>query len=53
MRRKINKQKEAPNAHDFYRATREELRAIDDADSSGVANDKDVEAAFGTFRRPP
>ncbi len=34
-----------------YRATPEELRAIDEADRSGVATDEDVEAAFRTFRR--
>ncbi|MEN3375592.1 MAG: hypothetical protein V7604_947 [Hyphomicrobiales bacterium] len=33
-----------------YRATAEELRAIDDADRSGVASEQDVEAAFKTFR---
>jgi hypothetical protein len=32
-----------------YRATPEELRAIDEADASGVANDEEVEAAFKTF----
>ena len=34
-----------------YRATPEELDAIDEADESGVASDEDVEAAFKTFRR--
>jgi hypothetical protein len=33
-----------------YRATSEELQAIDDADRSGVASERDVEAAFKTFR---
>jgi hypothetical protein len=33
-----------------YRATSEELQAIDDADRSGVASKRDVEAAFKTFR---
>jgi hypothetical protein len=33
-----------------YHATPEELRAIDEADSSGVASDGEVEAAFRTFR---
>ena len=33
-----------------YRASSEELRAIDDADRSGVARERDVEAAFKTFR---
>ena len=32
------------------RATPDDLRAIDDADRSGVATDKEVEAAFKTFR---
>jgi hypothetical protein len=35
-----------------YRATPEELQAIDEAERSGVASDEEVEAAFGTFRRP-
>jgi hypothetical protein len=34
-----------------YRATPEELAAIDEAEGSGVATDGDVEAAFRTFRR--
>ncbi|HLH92705.1 MAG TPA: hypothetical protein VKX28_30130 [Xanthobacteraceae bacterium] len=34
-----------------YRATREELQAIDEAEQSGVATDAEVEAAFRTFRR--
>ena len=34
-----------------YRATREELPAIDEAEQSGVATDAEVEAAFRTFRR--
>ena len=34
-----------------YHATQEELRAIDDADRSGVATADEVEAAFRTFRR--
>jgi len=33
-----------------YRATSEELQAIDDADRSGVASERDVKAAFKTFR---
>jgi hypothetical protein len=33
-----------------YRATPEELRAIDEADRSGIATDKEVEAAFRAFR---
>jgi hypothetical protein len=35
----------------LYRATPEELEAIDEADRSGVATDEEVEAAFRTFRR--
>ena len=34
-----------------YRATPEELRAIDEAERSGTASDEEVEAAFKTFRR--
>ncbi len=34
-----------------YRATPDELKAIDEADRSGVARDEEVEAAFRTFRR--
>jgi hypothetical protein len=34
-----------------YRATPEELRAIDEAERSGVATDEEVEAAFRSFRR--
>jgi hypothetical protein len=33
-----------------YRAAPEELQAIDEADRSGVAIGKNVEAAFKTFR---
>jgi hypothetical protein len=33
-----------------YRATPDELQAIDEADRSGVASDGDVEAVFRTFR---
>lgn len=35
---------------DVYHATQEELRAIDEADRSGVASDKEVEAAFTALR---
>jgi hypothetical protein len=35
-----------------YRATAEELQAIDEAERSGTATDEEVEAAFQTFRRP-
>jgi hypothetical protein len=34
-----------------YRATAEELQALDEADHSGVASDEEVEAAFRSFRR--
>lgn len=34
-----------------YRASPEELEAIDDAERSGVAPNEDVEAAFRSFRR--
>jgi hypothetical protein len=34
-----------------YRATPDELAAIDEADRSGVASDAQVAAAFATFRR--
>jgi hypothetical protein len=34
-----------------YRATQEELKALDEADRSGVATDEEVEAAFRAFRR--
>ena len=33
-----------------YHATREELKAIDEADRSGVATEDEVEAAFRSFR---
>jgi hypothetical protein len=33
-----------------YHATPEELRAIDEADQSGVASEAEVEAAFRSFR---
>ena len=34
-----------------YRATADELAAIDEAERSGIATDEEVEAAFRTFRR--
>jgi hypothetical protein len=34
-----------------YRATAEELRALDAAEQSGIASQEDVEAAFRSFRR--
>ena len=42
---------DATLAGGVYHATQEELQAIDEADRSGVANDKEVEAAFDAFRR--
>jgi hypothetical protein len=33
-----------------YRATPEELKALDEADRSGIASKQDVEAAFRSFR---
>jgi hypothetical protein len=35
----------------IYRATAGELKALDDADRSGIASEQDVEAAFRSFRR--
>jgi hypothetical protein len=34
-----------------YRATQDELRALDKAERSGTASDEEVEAAFKRFRR--
>ncbi len=34
-----------------YRATPAELKALDEADRSGIATEQDVEAAFRSFRR--
>jgi hypothetical protein len=34
-----------------YHATPDELRAVDEAELSGVASNRDVEAAFRTFCR--
>jgi hypothetical protein len=34
-----------------YRATAEELQALDEAERSGIASDEEVEAAFRSFRR--
>ena len=35
----------------LYRATPEELQAIDEAERSGIASDEEVEAVFRSFRR--
>jgi hypothetical protein len=42
---------EAELADGVYHATPEELRAIDEAERSGLASEQEVEAAFKTFRR--
>jgi hypothetical protein len=34
-----------------YRATPDELRALDEAERSGIATDDEVAAAFRSFRR--
>jgi hypothetical protein len=34
-----------------YRATQEELRALDEAERSGTASEEEAEAAFKRFRR--
>jgi len=34
-----------------YRATPEELQALDEAEAGGSASEQDVEAAFQTFRK--
>jgi hypothetical protein len=34
-----------------YHATEEELKALDEAERSGIASEQEVEAAFQTFRR--
>jgi hypothetical protein len=34
-----------------YRATAEELQALDEAERSGIASDEEVEAALRSFRR--
>jgi len=34
-----------------YSATHEELQALDEAESSGIASEQEIEAAFQTFRR--
>jgi hypothetical protein len=42
---------EAELGSQAYHATPDELRALDDAEGSGVASDDEVEAAFRSFRR--
>jgi hypothetical protein len=34
-----------------YRATADELKALDEADRSGIATEQEVEAAFRSFRQ--
>ncbi len=34
----------------IYRASAEELKSLDDADRSGIASARDVQAAFRSFR---
>ena len=34
-----------------YKATPEELQALDEAEHSGIATDEEIEAAFRSFRR--
>jgi hypothetical protein len=41
---------EAEQVSGVYHATPEELRAIDDAERSGIASAEEVEAAFAKFR---
>jgi hypothetical protein len=43
---------EAEFGSQVYHATPDELRALDEAELSGVASDEEVEAAFRAFRRP-
>ena len=42
---------EASVRGDIYRATAEEIQAIDEADRSGIATEQQVAAAFQAFRR--
>ena len=42
---------EASVSGSAYQATEEELKALDQAERSGVANDQQVQAAFRAFRR--
>jgi hypothetical protein len=35
----------------LYTATADELRALDEAERSGIASEEEVEAAFRSFRR--
>ena len=42
---------EAELGSPVYYATPDELRALDEAEQSGIASDQEVEAAFRSFRR--
>jgi hypothetical protein len=42
---------EADLSSGVYRATPDELQALDEAERSGVASDQEVDTAFRTFRR--
>ncbi|MGO9005035.1 MAG: hypothetical protein ACLQIQ_21645 [Beijerinckiaceae bacterium] len=46
----IAREIDAQLAGGVYRATAEELEALDEAERSGVASEAEVEAAFRTFR---
>jgi hypothetical protein len=49
---KITLEIEAERKSQVYQASPDELRALDEAELSGVASDEEVEAAFRAFRRP-
>lgn len=42
---------EAELGSPVYHATQDELRALDEAEQSGIASDQEVDAAFCSFRR--
>jgi hypothetical protein len=42
---------EAEFGSQVYHATADELRALDEAELSGIASEEEVEATFRTFRR--
>jgi len=46
----IAREIDAQLAGGVYHATAEELKALDEAERSGVASEAEVEAAFRTFR---
>jgi hypothetical protein len=48
----IAREMDAQLAGGAYRATAEELEALNEAERSGIATEEEVEAAFRTFRRP-